>query len=90
MFEKGKLFLNSCAVLFDYRFDRLNNFETIVFNPVSKECLKIDSNGYQILKLIDENPGIEVVKLISMSNVGRELVLKFLDLMIKENVIFLK
>lgn len=89
--------INSLAVVFLPIIDKKNNYNTIVFNPKTEELLSVNSFGYDILKTVDENPGItlaEICKLVSqkrnfMERQKEAKIAKFIDLMAEENI-FLK
>ena len=58
-----KYFLNPLSTLFHPEIDSINGFKTIVYNVNKKEILKINKFGYQILKIINDNPGIYIDKI---------------------------
>lgn len=90
--------VNKLAVIFLPEIDRKNNFTTIVYSPETEHIIKINRFGYEILKVVDKTPGInlsQIVYLVSSNHKAPEWVInnkvfKFLDKMIKENVIVIK
>lgn len=78
----SKYFINPLAVLFHSFLDKQNNYETIVFNPQTENIFKINHFGYDILKAIEENPGIT---LDYWQNEAK--ITKFINQMVEENVV---
>jgi len=89
---------NPLAVLFHPSLDEQNGCETLVFNPQTRNILKVNHFGYNILNAVDKNPGItlngacELVSqkygLIYWQNESK--ILKFIERMVEENIIFEK
>ena len=93
-----KLFVNPLGVIFCPEIDQKNNFQTIVFNPLKEKIIKVNRFGYEILKIVDENRGLYLQNIIQLVSQKRgetdwqneKKVNKFIDQMIKENVVFEK
>ncbi|HBL52128.1 MAG: hypothetical protein A3D24_04105 [Candidatus Blackburnbacteria bacterium RIFCSPHIGHO2_02_FULL_39_13] len=85
-----KYFINSLAVLFCPQLDQKNNYKTIVFNSVTEEIIKVNKFGYNILRTIDENPGIGIEEIYQLLKVDVSKIGKFLGTMSKENIIIEK
>lgn len=93
-----KFFINPLGVIFCPEIDQKNNFQTIVFNPSKEKIIKINNFGYDILKIIDETPGIylqNIIQLVSQKQneiewLSEKKISEFINQMIEENVIFEK
>jgi hypothetical protein len=80
-----KYFVNPLAVLFHPLLDKKNNYETIVFNPQTENIFKINRFGYDILKTIEAHPSISLDYWQNEAKIN-----KFIQQMVKENVVFEK
>lgn len=85
-----KYLLNPLSVLFHPQLDQKNKSNTIVYDPLSEEIIKIDRFGYTILKAIDENPGIDSETISRLTLSGTQRVERFLEIMKEKNVVFQK
>ncbi len=93
-----KFFVNPLGVIFCPEIDQKNNFQTIVLNPLNEKIIKVNPFGYEILKIIDETPGIylqNVIQLVSQKRnemvwQNEKKIGEFINQMIEENVIFEK
>lgn len=90
-------YLDPLGVLFHPSIDAENNFQTIVYNWRKDKILKIDRFGYEILRIIDRNPGINPSRLFSLvsqfaefKNIPQIKITKFLDKMARENIVLEK
>jgi len=91
---KKKYWVNPRGVIFFPYLDKKNRYQTVVYNHIQDKLTKIGKLGYFILRIIDENPGIEfenlLVKLKALFEAGTfeaDSVGDFLSLMREENVI---
>lgn len=85
--QNKKYYINQSATFFDDEIDRVNNWKTIVLNSATRNFLEINHSGYEILRTIDQNPGIEEVELIFRIKKTKNVIKKFLKKMISENII---
>lgn len=93
-----KFFTNPLGIIFCPEIDRKNNFRTIVLNPLDEKIIKVNHFGYEILRVIDENPGLslqDIIRLVSQKRgeadwQNGERINEFINQMVKENVIFEK
>jgi len=93
-----KFFVNPLGIIFCPEIDQKNNFQTIVLNPLNEKIIKVNPFGYEILKIIDETPGIylqNVIQLVSQKRnemvwQNEKKIGEFINQMIEENVIFEK
>ena len=90
-----RISLNPLSCIFLPEIDRKNKFTTIIYNPDSERIIKVNNNGYKILKALDENPQVRFEKLLGLvSNRLKKQpwqieseVSSFIKQMTKENVI---
>ena len=94
--SSDKYFLNALAVIFIPEKDKENNYSTIVFNFETENILKISKIGYEILYLLDKTPGLSLDQIISRVSQekhsfqlrDKQDIMKFVEKMVQENVIF--
>lgn len=87
----GKLCVIDNAVLLLPKIDKSNGYMTLANNSVANKTLIIKGQGYEILKLIYNNPGVEKYDLVNkLSFISKETVDEFIALLIKENIVFEK
>ena len=88
--------VNPYGVLFHPLLDKLNRHKTLVYNWEKDRMLKVNNFGYAILRYIDKSPNCRITTITtaiaSQTKAGpgitEEKIQKFLDLMVKENVVF--
>lgn len=85
--EDKTFFTNLEAVLFSDELDAKNSYETIACNWGNGTYIKINPFGYKILRVIDENPGLSLGKIAFKVRQREETVQRFLEQMVRENVI---
>lgn len=90
MVQNRKFFINSTATFFDDKIDKANRWETIVFDPVSLNYIRINPTGYKILRIIDENPGINFFELVFKTKKSEKTLQEFLETVIGENIVFVQ
>jgi len=91
----GGFFINQYSILFHPELDRLNGYKTIIWNVGDDRVLMINRSGYELLKIINERPGLsreEISQLVGLrSNSAEEQnATAFLNQMLAENIIFEK
>ena len=86
MYSAG-FYINPYAVVFHPELDSRNNYNTIVFNPATEQVLKINAFTYSILKVIDDNPGIDIDGISELTSADVLKITKFLEVAIGENII---
>lgn len=90
MLKDKKFFVNSVAVFFDNKIDKENGWETLVCNPVNSNYIKVNPEGYKILRVIEENPGLNFFEVVFKAKKNEDVAQKFLQKMIDENVVFVQ
>ena len=88
-------FLDPFSIVFHPRLDARNNFQTVAYNWEKQNVLKVNQFGYEILKILDEKPGLsldELCELVSQKYKTQQeqirlKLVKFIEQMVKENVI---
>lgn len=88
-------FINPLAVLFHRELDARNHYRTVVYNWKKQNVLKVNRFGYEILKILDETPGLslnELCESLSQKHKApswqiKSKIVKFIDQMVEENVI---
>lgn len=85
-----KYFVNPLAVLFHPEIDKINNYRTIVYNPTTEEILKINNFSYMILKVIDQNPGLDSNSIVNLTSKNILKISRFLETMESKNIVFAK
>ena len=85
-----KFFVNPRAVLLDDKIDKANGWETIVFNQIKQRYIKVNPAGYKILKVIDDNPGLQSSQIAFETKKSEDVVLKFIKQMYDENIVLAK
>lgn len=96
--QTKRYLLNPLGVLFHPQIDQQNNYETIVFNPWEEKILRINRYGYDIIKTVDNNPGLGLDDLFAevgqkhevLEYLNKEKVFGFIQQMVKEHIIFEK
>jgi len=86
----GIFLINPEAILFHDEIDAKNGYETIACNWVSGTYLKINPSAYRILRAIDEQPGLSLAQIAFRVEQSEDSVRKFLEQMIRENIVFAK
>ncbi len=90
-----RFFINPYGVLFHPELDRNNSYKTIVCNWKTDKVLKINRFGYEILKIVNDNPGIlceDIYRLVVQKQgpIKRQKIDRFLSQMVQENTVFEK
>lgn len=87
-------FVNPLSVLFHPELDTRNRYQTVVYNWRKQSVLKVNQFGYEILKILDEKPGLSLAELCQLVSPKEQIppqlkskIEKFSQQMIKENVI---
>ncbi|MBI4058095.1 hypothetical protein HY405_02195 [Candidatus Microgenomates bacterium] len=80
--------INPQAILFHDELDPGNGFETVACNWRNETYLKINLSGYKILRVIDEQPGLSLAQIAFKVKQGETIVLRFLGMMVRENIVF--
>lgn len=89
MFDRN-FFINPKAVLFHEELDSRNGYETIACNWSTEAYIKVNSSAYKILRVIDEQPGLSCTQITDTVKLSENAVERFLEQMIKENIVFAK
>lgn len=82
--------INPQAILFHDELDARNAYETIACNWVNETYIKINPSAYKILRAIDEHPGLSLAEIAFKVKQRETPVQKFLEQMVKENIVFAK
>ena len=81
-------YLHPYGVVFHPVLDKLNGFQTVVYNWKADVFHRVDSVGYELLQLIEKKPGITLKEL--MEGRGRQEIKNFIEQMVNENIIIEK
>lgn len=89
MGSDGKFYLDSLSVIFLPDFDEKNGCETLVLDRKHDEVIRINRAGYQILKLIDDFPGLIFDQMMFRlgSLMAREQLDNFINDMLSRNIV---
>ena len=71
--------------------DVVNGFCTVVFNIKNDRVIKVNKEGYFILKYLDDEGSVGDQKLEELSskiNISMPKIRRFLDFMVRENIVF--
>lgn len=90
-----KYFIEPLSFLSHPELDVRNCYQTVVYNWRKQNILKVNRFGYEVLKILDEKPGLSLDGLCELLSQKHRTfawqishkVKKFIDQMVKENVI---
>ncbi len=89
---------NGAGVLFCPVIDKINDYNTVVYNVNSQTTLKVNGLGYSLLEILENNPGISLDSLVDKYSrsinkpewkVKNEVEI-FIKQMIKENILIVE
>lgn len=86
---QNKLYLDPLCVIFVPDLDHELGYETLIFDRIRDEIIKIDKYGYKILKTINDNPGINIDQMVFKmgQSINRKNLERFISTMTNYDII---